>query len=212
MARSTAAKSFLLSHCWNVSYDDQGAVQLGHSGAFALGAGTAVSLLPSERLGIIVLGNGSPVGLAESITLSFMDIARTGSVQNDYLAILQPIFAGIMAPAYGNDVDYSGTPNQLSPAQELSTYTGTYANDLYGPMVIAESDGVLSISQGPAPETYGLTHWDRDTFTYLPIGENQNATSAVTFTIGPDGMASKVLIENLDIHGQGTFRRVMESN
>ena len=37
---------------WNVSYDDRGRVQIGHSGAFNLGAATSVLMLPGEELGI----------------------------------------------------------------------------------------------------------------------------------------------------------------
>src|ERR671932_1819051 len=43
---------------WNVSSDDQGRLQIGHSGAFDLGAATAVLMLPVEQLGIVALTNG----------------------------------------------------------------------------------------------------------------------------------------------------------
>ncbi len=197
---------------WNVSYDDDGAVQLSHSGAFALGSGTTVYMLPAEQLGIVVLTNAAPVGLAESIALGFLDMARTGAVQNDYLSLLAPIFAELVTPAYGNAVDYSTPPTDPSPQRDPAVYVGTYANDLYGPVSITEEGGELIIGLGPAPDTYPLAHWNRDTFTYLPIGENANAPAAVTFTIGVDGTASQVLIENLDIHDQGTFVRKTSSD
>ncbi|MEU5637700.1 serine hydrolase domain-containing protein [Streptomyces rishiriensis] len=58
---------------WNVSYDDQGRLKLGHSGGFALGAATNVALLPSEKLGIVVLTNGEPIGVPEAISATFLD-------------------------------------------------------------------------------------------------------------------------------------------
>ena len=192
---------------WNVNYEDDGSVRLGHSGAFALGAGTTVTLLPAEGLGIVVLTNASPTGLAESIGLSFLDVVRTGAVQNDYISALAPIFADLMTPAYGTEIDYSTPPAQPSPARDTTAYAGTYTNDLYGPIEIVDEGGELTIGLGPEPQIYPLDHWDRDTFLYLPIGENANALSAVTFTIGPNGLASHVTVENLDIHGQGTFAR-----
>jgi CubicO group peptidase (beta-lactamase class C family) len=194
---------------WNVSYDDHGAVQLSHSGAFALGTGTAVYMYPSEDLGIAVLTNGAANGVAESIALAFLDLARLGSVRNDYVPILEPIFAADMVPDYVTDIDYATPPAEALPPQELASYTGTFHNRFYGPIGIAEEGDGLTISQGPAgdPDVYPLTHWSRDTFTYLPIGENENFTSAVTFTIGPDGTASSVTVENLDTLGQGTFTR-----
>ena len=35
-----------------------------------------------------------------------------------------------------------------------------------------------------------------------------SARSGVTFTIGPDGQATQVVVENLNVHGEGTFKRV----
>ena len=61
---------------WNVSYDADGRVRLGHSGAFGLGAGTVVNVVPSEQLGLVVLTNGTPVAVAESVALTFLDLAR----------------------------------------------------------------------------------------------------------------------------------------
>ena len=45
-------------------------------------------------------------------------------------------------------------------------------------------------------------------FTYQPVGENAAGPSGVTFPVGPNQVASSVLIENLDVDGQGTFTRV----
>jgi len=53
-----------------------------------------------------------------------------------------------------------------------------------------------------------LTHYDRDTFTYRTEGENAVDTTGVTFTIGPDGKASAVVVENLNVRGEGVFKRV----
>ena len=60
---------------------------------------------------------------------------------------------------------------------------------------------------GPRDMTFGLTHFGRDAFTYQPEGENAGGPSAVTFTIGEAGLATSVVVDNLDIHGVGTFVR-----
>src|SRR5258708_370435 len=51
---------------WNVGYDDHGRLRMNHSGGFDLGAATVVNLVPEEHLGIVVLTNGSPIGLPEA--------------------------------------------------------------------------------------------------------------------------------------------------
>jgi hypothetical protein len=57
-----------------------------------------------------------------------------------------------------------------------------------------------------------LQHFDRDVFTYQPVSENAYGPSAVTFNVGPAGKATAVVIENLDVEGQGTFTRVTTPN
>jgi len=62
--------------------------------------------------------------------------------------------------------------------------------------------------EGPKKLTFPLKHYDRDTFTYDTIGENAVGRTGVTFTIGPDGHATQVVVENLNVRGEGTFKRV----
>ena len=57
---------------WNVTNDDQGRVQLDHSGAFLLGAGTTITLIEGEQLGIVTLTNGQPHGIPEAINSSLL--------------------------------------------------------------------------------------------------------------------------------------------
>ena len=61
---------------------------------------------------------------------------------------------------------------------------------------------------GPKQAPFALRHFARDVFTYQPVGENAYGPSAVTFTIGADGKATAVTIENLDTNRQGTFSRI----
>jgi pimeloyl-ACP methyl ester carboxylesterase len=56
--------------------------------------------------------------------------------------------------------------------------------------------------------TLPIKHYDRETFTYETTGENAVGRSGVTFTIGPDGQATQVVVENLNVRGEGTFKRV----
>ena len=65
---------------WNVNYDTEGRLRLGHSGAFALGAATNVLLVPSEHLGIVVLTNAYPIGVAEGLAFTFTDLRYTGKL------------------------------------------------------------------------------------------------------------------------------------
>ena len=63
-AHSADARAGLTGYGFNVGTTPGGLASISHSGAFALGTGTAFTMLPGQGLGIIVLTNGSPVGAA----------------------------------------------------------------------------------------------------------------------------------------------------
>jgi CubicO group peptidase (beta-lactamase class C family) len=192
---------------WNVGYDGQGRIRWSHSGAFNLGAATCVDVLPAERIGIAVLTNTNPTGVPEAVGRSFLDLVLTGKVERDWFALFGQAMASIMAPDYGTAVDYSKPPPQRSSSLANAAYVGRYRNDLYGPAEIAESAGGLVLKLGPKQSLYATRHFDRDVFTYQPVGENAYGLSALTFRVGADHKAAALTIENLDGNGQGTFVR-----
>ncbi len=192
---------------WNVEYDFQGRVRLGHSGAFDLGAATCVDLLPAQQLGIVTLTNAQPIGVPEAVNCSFLDLVLTGKVEQDWLTLYRQLMATALAPNYGTAIDYTKGPVQPSPALPPAAYVGRYRNELFGPTEIVVGDQGLWLKLGPQQQPYPMQHFDRDVFTYQPAGENAAGLSAVTFTIAADQKAASVTIENLDINGQGSFAR-----
>lgn len=193
---------------WNVSTDDQGRVQLGHSGAFNLGAATSVAMLPGEDLGIVALTNGRPQGIPEAITSGFLDTAQHGAPTVDWLTFTAAQFRQI-DQAELPPVDYSKPPERPAPGQGQAAYTGTYANSYYGPLTVSAANGQLSMTMGPAakPTTFKLTHFDGNTFSFETIGENANGLAGAIFTIGAGGTASSVRLDFYDQTGLGTFTR-----
>ena len=193
---------------WNVSYDQQGRLRLNHSGGFDLGAATFVNLIPAEQLGIVVLTNGRPMGIAEALGTIFSDIALYGKPTQDWFPLYKQRFSDPATTGTVLGFDYSKPPTSPAPALKNTAYLGKYANDFFGDIAIVEKDGGLAIVEGPKKLTFPLKHYDRDTFTYDTIGENAVGRSGVTFTIGPDGQATQVVVENLNVHHEGTFKRV----
>ncbi len=176
-------------------------------GAFNLGAATCVNVLPVEQIGIVALTNTCPIGVPEAICRSFLDLALTGKVERDWLALFGQAMAATMAPEYGTSIDYSKLPERPTAALAANAYVGNYRSDLYGPIWVAATDPELVLKLGPRQESYVLRHFDRDVFTYQPIGENAYGPSAVRFQIGANQNATSLTIENLDTTGQGTFHR-----
>lgn len=193
---------------WNVSYDEQGRLRLNHSGAFALGAATHVNLVPGEQLGIVVLTNAYPIGVAEGLGTTFLDTALYGKPTQDWLVLFKQVFSNPAAIGSVLGFDYSKPPASPAPASKNSAYLGRFTNDFFGDISIIEKDSGLAIVQGPKNKTFPMKHYDRDTFTYETEGENAVGPSGITFTIGPDGNATQVVVENLNVRGEGSFRRV----
>lgn len=193
---------------WNVSFDDRGRLQLGHSGAFNLGAGTCANLLPAERLGIVVLTNAQPVGVAEALCRSFLDLALLGRVERDWLALFGQLLAQALAPDYGTAVNYARPVARPTAPLPAEAYAGAYGNDLFGRIRVAGAGPTeLILALGPQERSFPLQHFDRDVFTFQPVGENAFGRSSVAFSFGADGKAASVTIENLNINGQGRFER-----
>ena len=189
----------------DISVDPTARVRWAHSGAFVLGASTHVAMFPSEGLGIAVLTNGWPVGLAEAVGASFMDLALQGRVTIDWLAGYGPRMEAIRhnpSRLFGAE-----RPSDPAPARTASAYAGTYENDFYGRMQVLANGPGLTLALGPKRRRFELAHWDGDTFSYDWQSENTYGISAVDFTPGPRGRTRSVLIENLDVAGLGTFTR-----
>ena len=193
---------------WNVGYDQEGRLRLNHSGAFDLGAATYVNLVPAERLGIVVLTNGYPIGLAEGLGTIFVDVALYGRSTQDWFTLYKQVYSNPAATGTVLGFDYSKPPAAPGPALKNSVYVGKYANDFFGEISIIEKDDGLAIVEGPQSKIFPMKHYQRDTFTYQTAGENAVGVSGITFTIGPDGKATQLLVENLNAHGEGTFKRV----
>jgi Beta-lactamase/Domain of unknown function (DUF3471) len=194
---------------WNVSYDPEGRLRLNHSGAFDLGAATYVHLVPDEQLGIVVLTNAYPLGIAEALGTIFLDTALYGKPTQDWLVVFKQVFSNPAATGTVLGFDYSKSPGSPSSASKNSAYLGRYTNDYFGDVSVVEKNGELAIVQDPRNKTLPMQHYDRDTFTYETQGENGVGRSGITVTIGPDGKATQVLVENLNVRGEGTFKRVL---
>ncbi|MGW5850708.1 serine hydrolase [Streptomyces sp. NPDC055254] len=184
---------------WNVSYDDAGRLRLSHSGAFELGANTNVTMLPLEKLGIVVLTNGAPVGLADAVALDFFDFAEHGKPTTDWLELTGALYAQL-AQEGRSPTDYAHPPAGAAPAGDSATYTGTYDNPYYGKATVTADDkGALTLSLGPEPLRFPLTHYDGNTFSFETRGENAVGRTGVTFADGT------LRVEYLDADHLGTF-------
>ncbi len=180
--QNMSARPDLYGYGFIVGTQPTGRITLGHSGAFALGAGTAFMLIPSLNLGIITLTNAAPTGAAEALNASFADLVQYGTVTRDWYTGYQHLTAPISAPVGA----LAGKPQPANPAPpaSLESHVGIYQNAYYGPAEIQLRDAALVMKIGPHNMVFPLTHWDSETFVYTPVGENapEGSRAAITFS------------------------------
>ncbi|GAY14461.1 serine hydrolase [Mycobacterium sp. shizuoka-1] len=196
-----AARAGFYGYGFNVGTTSAARVQLSHSGAFDLGAATNFVIIPSADVAIVALTNATPTGIPETLTAEFADLVQFGEVRQDWRSLYAHAFADMDKP-FGALAGKT-PPANPAPAGPAAAYVGTYRNDYWGPAVVAEKNGALTLSLGPRPDTVELTHWDGDVFTFRFASENfpPGSVSKATFTGGT------LTLEYYDTEKMGTFVR-----
>lgn len=194
---------------WDVSTGSNGKPVLSHSGAFLLGASTAVRFSPSQQIGILVLTNAQPSGLAEAVAFSFFDLIEQDEPSRDWLALVGEFWKQGIEAVNNAVTDYSKLtrPSNAAPSAPLSAYVGTYRNDYYGSIEITEQGGWLWMRLPGKGSLYTLMPWSGDQFTYRFEEEQGIGTRGVKFALGS---TPQVTIDNLAMEGDGVFLRTKE--
>lgn len=186
---------------FNVGTSSAGRVMLSHSGAFASGAATAFTAIPSADVAIVVLTNAAPIGVPETLAAEFADLVQFGEVREDWAGLYTEALSSFADPV-GSLVGQS-PPADPEPPKPLTDYTGVYHNEYFGAARIEETDGELVLLIGPDDRRYPLTHWDGDVFTFPLSNENAPGGTLSKATFTPDD----VTFEYWDTNGLGTFRK-----
>jgi hypothetical protein len=155
-----------------------------------------------------VLSNAFPTGVPDGLTESLFDLAEHGKLTRDWIAAWKPIYESLVAAFALAGLPYETPPASPAPALPARAYAGVYANDYAGPVEISGDDTALELRMGPEPRSYALTHFERDTFTYLVDREPPAALTGATFVVGPDGQAQGLILEYFAGNGQQWFPRV----
>lgn len=201
---------------FSVGTTPDGFKQIGHSGVFSQGISTNAVMLPALGLGIVILTNGLPSGMVETIASEFLDRARGGPDHRtgDWWATHSELVSTALAQLDGS---LTHEPPRASPAAPLALHdlAGRYENDYFGGAVVTVAGmSSLAITLGPRPAPAGIDncwhaeHWYGDTFIVRDLHSPEvppASTSAVTW----DEDAGTMRFELFDrlSYGHGTFRR-----
>lgn len=186
---------------FNVSQTPAGRTTFSHSGAFASGAATNFVVIPSADVAIVALTNAAPIGIPETLTAEFSDLVQFGEVRQDWKSLYNKGFEALDDPE--GSLAGRTAPADAAPPQPLSTYVGSYASQYWGPATISESNGGLVLTLGPKAQTFPLSHWDGDTFTFELNNENAPPGTISTATFAGNALT----LEYYDDNGLGRFTR-----
>jgi hypothetical protein len=189
---------------WILDVNHLGYLRWIHSGAFTNGAATTVQLLPNEQLGVVVLTNGSPIGVAEGVADNIIDAAVKGAPTQDWVKHWGDIFTAMY---FTPDPSLAAPPANPTPAQPDDAYVGSYTNDFYGTFEVTDGPGGLAMIQGPAKLRFPLTHFDGNTFIYFAVPGIPHIPAPIEFTMARGGKASALNIGDSDGAGLGMLTR-----
>lgn len=142
--------------------DHHGRKVVHHSGLVNY-TGTQVAMVPSERLGVVVISNLGASDVPTSVMYRVIDAflgVPPRDLSAEYLALQRR--ANERADARTREVEASRVRG-TRPALPLERYAGTYADSLYGEMRIAQENGRLVLHYAP-DYVADLEHWHHDTF------------------------------------------------
>jgi len=112
---------------------------------------TSVTLVPAEKLGIVVLTNTDANAFYEALKWEILD-AFLGLPYRNYSAVMQQGFAKNQAA----DADWLKAARDTVAMKKasllpLDKYTGTFINEAYGPVDVVVENGLLTVKMSRHP-------------------------------------------------------------
>lgn len=179
---------------WFLS-DYRGHKLVWHTGGWP-GMVSRVTLLPEQKLGVVVLTNAEVSGAFHAVTMRALD-AWLDAPRTDWTAA----YAAALAKSQGKaDEDWekhlAARAADSKPSLPLTKYAGTYRDPWYGDVAIAQQGGKLTMRFLPSKDLVGvLSHWQHDTFVVRWNDRWLNADAFVNFVLTPDGAIREVRME-----------------
>lgn len=171
---------------WSLS-DYRGRKLVWHTGGWP-GMVSRVTLVPEQKLGVIVLTNQEVGAAFNAVTLRALDM-QLGIAPTDWTAA----YAKALAKSQGNadeswNKHVAARDAKSKPSLPLPAYAGTYRDAWYGDVGIAMEQGKPVMRFSRTAELVGdLEHWQHDTFIVRWRQRWLNADAFVSFGLNEDG-------------------------
>jgi CubicO group peptidase (beta-lactamase class C family) len=168
-------------------FDYQGRKIVSHTGGLA-GMSSQITLVPAEKLGIVILTN-SEADLMAALTYRLLDdLLGTPRPRTDWVSAFAA--AARLAQARADSTlraSRMARDSTSGPSLPLEKYAGRYRDEMYGDAELALEGGTLVLRFSRSPAFIGdLEHWQYDTF--VAHWRTRHIEDAyVTFALDPDG-------------------------
>ncbi|WP_434988338.1 serine hydrolase [Xanthomonas melonis] len=179
---------------WSLS-DYRGHRMVWHTGGWP-GMVSRLTLLPEQKLGVVVLTNQEVGAAFGALTLQVLDA---------YLHLPPTDWTTAYAKAVektGADADAGWARHRQAraarstPSLPLSAYAATYRDPWYGDMVIRQDGKRLRMQFAKTAQLLGtLEHWQHDSFIVRWDDRSLNADAFVNFALTADGAVRELRME-----------------
>jgi len=179
---------------WQLT-DYRGEKLVWHTGGWP-GMVSRVTLVPSRKLGVVVLTNAELGGAFQAVTMRALD-AYLATAKTDWNAAYAAALAKNQGKANDDWAKHLAARDAKSkPSLPLSGYAGTYRDPWYGDVYIEQAGGKLRLRFGRTKDLVGeLSHWQHDTFIVRWDQRWLNADAFLNFALTPDGKVRELRME-----------------
>ena len=155
-----------------------------------------VTLVPEQKVGIVVLTNQQDAGAVDAMSYHILD-AYLGSPATDWVAAFHDAEeAENRKAAEAGREQTRSRARDSKPSLPPARYAGVYRDAWYGDVTIDEENGRLVLRFSHTPLLVGdLEHWQYDTFVARWRDRDLNADAFVTFSLKPDGTIDRMKMQ-----------------
>lgn len=179
---------------WSLS-EYRGQKLVWHSGGWP-GMVSRLTLLPSRKLGVVVLTNQERGAAFNALTYAALD-AALGAADTDWRAAFAAAESASRAEADEAWATHLAARRlDTTPSLPLSDYAGDYVDPWYGTVSLALEDGALRMRFARTAALQGrLEHWQHNTFLVRWDDRRLNADAFARFTLDADGRIESLRME-----------------
>lgn len=179
---------------WVLS-DYQGRRMVWHTGGWP-GQVSRLTLLPDQKIGVIVLTSAEVGAAFNAITYEALDM-MLGNAGHDWLKGYKDAVAKAEGEADDSWSKHVAARDASSkPSLPLARYVGTYRDPWYGDVVIRQGAKGLELQFSKTAQLLGdIEHWQHDTFIVRWRDRSLNADAFLSFALDADGKIRELRME-----------------